>query len=237
MRHSQHTEAGQSMPSGDFRSEYQWFADEFDHYLINGFCLTFIVDKSADQVKDMLRSSTGAPLVDEDQADGLYITSLHDAERGSLMFEFGGHAAYTDSLAVMLARDTRIALVVHFSIGTPKFAHVENGALVCGFPIMDPDFRRGSLPDSLLPELTAAGLFPRNEPYWDEIEGEELEEEEVEGARRGLSESIYRILQAISVAARITDIPLTPHVLESPRYYLSLADLHRPDSPTSRPIF
>jgi hypothetical protein len=216
--------------SSDFRSDLQWFADKFGHYWVNGFCLTFIAGKSADLVKDTLRSAVGAPLMDTDEVGQLFVASLYDAGNGSIMLERGGQAGYTDRIAAMLARDTRIAVVVHFPIGSPKFAYVENGTLLCGFHIMDSDSRGGSEPDSLLSDLTTAGLLPMRYSGWEE---EDLESEETAG-----NEGAYRVLQAISVAARLTGIPFTLQILESTRHLLSLANIHMPDSTmTTRYIF
>jgi hypothetical protein len=53
------------------------------------------------------------------------------------MLERGGYAGYTDRVAAMLAPDTRVAVAVHFPIGSPKFAYLENGALVCQGPGVD----------------------------------------------------------------------------------------------------
>jgi hypothetical protein len=50
--------------SSDFRSDHEWFADEFSHYWVNGFCLTFIAGKPAELVKVALVSSVGAMLMD-----------------------------------------------------------------------------------------------------------------------------------------------------------------------------
>jgi hypothetical protein len=216
--------------SSDFRGDHEWFADEFSHYWVNGFCLTFIAGKPAEVVKDTLDSSVGATLIDAGEADQLFVASLYDAGNGSIMLERGGYAGYTNRIADMLARDTRIAVVVHFLIGSPKFAYVENGALVCGFHIMDPDSRGGSSPDSLLSEMAAAGLFPMDYPDWEEEE--DLEPEEGAG-----NEDAYRVLQAISIAARLTGIPFTSQILESSRHFLSLADFHMSDSTTTRFVF
>jgi hypothetical protein len=104
--------------SSDFRSDHEWFTDEFSHHWANGFCLTFIAGQPAELVKDTLDSSVGATLMDAGEADQLFVASLYDAGNGSIILERGGHAAYTARIAAMLARDTRIAVVVHFPIGS-----------------------------------------------------------------------------------------------------------------------
>jgi hypothetical protein len=95
---------------------------------------------------------------------------------------------------------------------------------------MDPDSRGGSSPDSLLSEMTAAELFPMDYPNWEEEE--DLEAEEGAG-----DEGVHRVLQAISMAARLTGIPFTSQILESSSHFLSLADFHMSGSTTTRYIF
>jgi hypothetical protein len=143
------------------------------------------------------------------------------------MLERGGHAGYMNRIATLLSQDTRIAIVVYFIIGSPKFAYVDNETLVCGFHIMDPEGRGGSSPDALLPQLIAADLLPIDDPEW-EWEDEELEIEENAG-----SEGIDRVLRAISVAAQLVDVPFERQLMEGPRHFMSMADLHLSDSETA----
>jgi hypothetical protein len=127
-------------------SDYRWFADEFYPYWVNGFCLTFIADRSATWVKDALQSAVGVSPMEIGGPDQLFATTVHDAGNGSVMLERGGYAGYTARIATMLSRNTRVAVVIHFIVGSPKFAFVENGTLVCGFNIMDPESRGGGSP-------------------------------------------------------------------------------------------
>ncbi|GAA3212828.1 DUF6461 domain-containing protein [Nonomuraea helvata] len=204
---------------------YQWFADEFSHYWIRGFCLTFVADKPGDAIKDALLSSANAQVIEAEDADQRFIASLHDAGKGSIMLECDGHTGYMKRIATLLSQDTRIAIVVDF-IGSPKFAYVDNGTLVCGFHIMDPAGRGGSAPDALLPQLAAAELLPVDGADWEEDEDLELEE-------NAGSEGTARVLRAISVAAHLVDVPFGRQLMESPRHFLSMADLHMPDSETA----
>ncbi|MFF4190998.1 DUF6461 domain-containing protein [Nonomuraea sp. NPDC001831] len=211
---------------------YRWFADEFSHCWIEGFCLTFIADKPADVVKDALVSSPSAQIIDVEDEDQLFIASLYEAGNGSIMLERGGHAGYMKKIAALLSLDTCIAIIVYFIIGSPKFAYVDNGTLVCGFHIMDPEGREGSSPDILLPQLMAANLLPvdRSAQEWEDEEGE-IEE-------GGESEGIDRVLRTISVAAQLVNVPFERQLLESPRHFMSMADLHISDSEAmSRYIF
>jgi hypothetical protein len=68
--------------------------------------------------------------------------------------------------------------------------------------------------------------------YPDQEEEEDLESEEGAG-----NEGAYRVLQAISIAARLTGIPFTWRILESSRHFLSLADFHLSDGTTTKFVF
>ena len=197
----------------------QWFEDEFQNYWINGFCLTFIAGKPADLVKDILHFQ-GALNIESEDPQQLFMASLHDVEKGSIILELGGHAGYQKRIADLLSQDTRIVIIAHFIMGSPKFAYVENGILVCGFGITDPDSRGGRSPDFLLPNLTAVGLLPTidyPEP--------ESEEEEAELDERAAQEESDQMFQAISIATQLTGVPFTRQLMKNPRHHLLLANL------------
>lgn len=205
-------------------SDCQWFTDDkFGYYQINGYCLTFIADRTADLVKDILHASVGAVVIGEENSDNLFAARLWDAGNGSVMLEHGGFAAYMHRVATALSRGTRIAVVVDPSFGSSKFAYIENGITICAFDILDPDVRGGSSPDLLLSDLTEAGLLPVDDSEW---ESEEDESELIEGEGASFEDLVIR---TISLASRLTGIPFTRQSEENPRYFISFASLYSSD--------
>jgi hypothetical protein len=126
----------------------------------------------------------------------------------------------------MLSQETRIAIVAYFAFGSPKFAYVENGALICGFDIMDPETRGGEAPDFLLSNLIETGLLPIS------ASGLEIEEEELEESESAENEEEYRVFQAISLAVQFTGLSFDRQVIESPQYLVSMADFYETDHVT-----
>lgn len=207
---------------------HRWFGDEeFSHYWINGFCITFIAERSVCQVEETLRSSATAASLGPDEADQLFAARLIDSAGGSIVLEHGGYAGYMDRVATALSRNTRIGVVVHFSMGSSKFALVENGVVVSVFHIMDPEGRGGTSPDLLLPELTEAGLLGDHSDR--EPDEEDDEEEPEEGGQ-----TKEQVIWAVSLASRLSGVPLTRWLAEDPRHVVSLRDLHQSSGESTR---
>jgi hypothetical protein len=57
----------------------------------------------------------------------------------------------------------------------------------------------------------------------------ETEEEELEALEMAGHEERDRVLQAVSIATQLTEVPFEQRLMESPRYFVSLADLHPPN--------
>ncbi|MFI6482127.1 DUF6461 domain-containing protein [Nonomuraea sp. NPDC050663] len=146
-----------------------------------------------------------------------FSSTIIDCDQGAIMLELAGLAGWRKDLAEAFSQGTRIAVVTDPFVGSPAFAYVEDGKLLCEFQIRDPYNRLGASPDALMAEMEEAGMLD-GEEYYDEDEDADLS---VSAETPNLP-----VLQAIAVASKKIGVPFSREGLLQARHFVSLDETH-----------
>ncbi|MFC0862404.1 DUF6461 domain-containing protein [Sphaerimonospora cavernae] len=122
------------------------------------FCFTFISGLAPEEVLRRLR------LTEDREQEGFATIEVGDADGGSIMVEWAGHAGIIHDVVRTLSLGTSMASVTRNVNHHSRFVHAIDGRVVASLDPMFPNWAFSDEPERLRQDLDDLGMLPQRGP-------------------------------------------------------------------------